>query len=161
MRREQRQRCLAWVLLLLLGLAEAAEVLQTAVLVEFDDAAFNEAVKAESTEFEAATTSAARLRDPSTLRRPRRTAAARRRAAAAVPAADRLARRIVDSAKASKIRIRRYQPYGLVFEGMSVEAETTADAVALREVLRTNPRVKKIYPVVGGSDVVAVCVPST
>jgi hypothetical protein len=139
------------LLLLLLGLADAAEVLQTAVLVEFDDTAFQEAVKAESTESAAATASAVRLRDPSTLRRPRRGAAARQRAAAAVPAADRLARRIVDSVKASKIRIRRYQPYGLVFEGMSVEAETAADAVALQEALRTNPRVKKIYPVVRGS----------
>ncbi|KAF6251443.1 hypothetical protein COO60DRAFT_1628939 [Scenedesmus sp. NREL 46B-D3] len=92
--------------------------------------------------------SAMRLRDPSTLRRPRGAAAARQRAAAAaVPAADRLARRIVDSAKASKIRIRRYQPYGLVLQGMSVEAETAAEADALRELLRGNPGVKKIYPV--------------
>jgi hypothetical protein len=34
---------------------------------------------------------------------------------------------------------------------MSVEAETAADAVALQEALRTNPTVKKIYPVVSGS----------
>jgi hypothetical protein len=143
-------------------MADAAEVLQTAVLVEFDDAAFKEALISTSTEFAAVSAAAVKLRDPSTLRRPRggHAAAARQRAAAAaVPAADRLARRIVDSAKASKIRIRRYQPYGLVFEGMSVEAETAADAEALREMLRTNPRVKKIYPVVSdtGQRIYVVC----
>jgi hypothetical protein len=150
-RQQQQRRCVAWLLLLLLGLADAAEVLQTALLVEFDDTAFQDAVKSTSAEYAAATAASLQLRDPSTLRRPHlhgRAAARQRAAAAAVPAADRLARRILDSAKASKIRIRRYQPYGLVFEGMSVEAETAADAEALREMLRTNPRVKKIYPVV-------------
>lgn len=139
-----RRGC-AWFLLLLLSLSEAAEILQTAVLVEFDNEAFKEAVISTRTESALASAAAVVGRDARAMRRPR---AAALRAAAAVPAAERLARRIVDSAKASRIRVRRYQPYGLVFEGMSLETETAADADALRDLLKVSPQVKKIYPVV-------------
>lgn len=120
----------------------AHDVLQTSVLIQFDDAAFKAAVA--SARQEAAIASISRNTERvANQHRPRVAAAA-----AGIPAAASLANSIVNTARASRIRIRRYQSYGMVFDGMALEAETPAEADALRGWLKHNPKVKNIYPVV-------------
>lgn len=118
-----------------------ADILQTSMLIEFNEADFQAAVvSAKKESFASIASSTAGRADG---HKPRVAAAA-----AGIPAAASLAYNIVNNAKASRIRIRKYQSYGVVFNGMALEAETPEEADALRRWLRANRKVKKIYPVV-------------
>ncbi|KAF8060298.1 rplY [Scenedesmus sp. PABB004] len=119
----------------------APEVLSTAVLVEFAPAAFAEAVASSGVQ-EAAPRGGAAAAAARPPRRGRR-ALDRRRA----PAAERLARRLVESARARAIGIRRFHSYGLVFEGAALEAASPADADALRALLSSDRQVARVFPV--------------